>query len=58
LNAGRAITLCWIAKIVSSTRSTTSDMIGAPATPESIVFGTGRLPTNAIAHRNDARKNT
>ena len=40
LNAGRAITECWMAKIPSSSVSIESVLTRSPAAPESIVFGT------------------
>jgi len=54
LSAGRAITLCWIAKPPSSSRLTISALAGAPSKaqlgrPTSIDLDAGRLPTNAIA---------
>jgi hypothetical protein len=49
LNAGRAITLCWTAKSPRSSVSMTTAATMGPGSPLSMVFGTGKLPTKAMA---------
>jgi len=56
LNAGRAMTLCGTAKRRRSRVSTRIASGSKPSGPESIDFGTRRLPTNPIAYKNAARK--
>ena len=45
LNAGRAITLCCTAKSPSSTALITIAVVREPVAPESMDFGTMKLPT-------------
>jgi len=49
LELRRAMTLCWIAKIDSSTRLTMSDAIIDPVMPLSMVLGTTMPSTKPIA---------
>jgi hypothetical protein len=57
LNAGRAITLCWMANRPSSPRSISRAVVNGTSRTESIDFGTHRLPTKPMAYRYVA-KNT
>ncbi len=50
LNAGLAITLCCIAKKLSNSVSTNNAVKKVDSVPESIDFGTIRLPTNPMAY--------
>lgn len=58
LNAGRAITLCWMANAPSSSKSMTTAVTRLLSTPESIDFGTMKLPTKPTAYRKEKRKIT
>jgi hypothetical protein len=49
LNHGRAMTECCSANIASTDILINSDMPKSPSAPESIDFGTSRLPTKPIA---------
>jgi hypothetical protein len=49
LNPGRAITLCCTANKPSNITSMTTLSLSGPTVPESIDFGTIRLPANPIA---------
>ena len=58
LKPWRAITLCWTAKTPSRTTLTIRASSSGPGVPESIVFGTMKLPIKAMAYANVAKNAT
>jgi hypothetical protein len=58
LNPWRAIKECWRANIVIKPVSAISEGKSAPVVPESIVFGTAKLPRKQIVYIKTPRNNT
>jgi hypothetical protein len=50
------MTLCWTANRPSNSRSTANASASGTGGPESMDFGTTRLPTNPMAYRKVPRK--